>query len=220
MNLKESLESTADGAFAVDRNLKIVHWNKAAQDILGFEKSETIGHPCHQILQGLDESHRLICTTFCRIAKSVARREPISNYNILALTKNGGRQWLNMSTITHRAENKDGSPFILHLFRNSTNKKDVDVLLNRVLEVARNNNNRSSESFPPRELIPRFDELTPREQEVLVLLAKGQGTREIAQSLVISPNTVRHHIQNIFQKLHVHRRVEAVAYAIKHGLVG
>jgi PAS domain S-box-containing protein len=220
MNLKELLESTADGAFAVDTNLKIVHWNKAAQDILGFEKSATIGYPCHQILQGLDESHRLICTTFCRVAKSVSRREPVANYNILTLTKDGKRRWLNMSVIAHRAGNRGGNPFILHLFRNNTNKNDVDIFLNKVLEVARNNNNRSSESFPARELIPPFDELTPREREVLLLLAKGQGTREIAQNLVISPNTVRNHIQNIFQKLHVHRRAEAVAYAIKHGLIG
>ena len=219
MNLKELLESTADGAFAVDANLKIVHWNKAAQDILGFEKSATIGHPCHQILQGLDESHRLICTTFCRVAKSVSRREPVANYNILTLTKNGERRWLNMSIITYRAENEDGNPFILHLFRNNTNKKDVDAFLNKVLEVAQNNNNRSSESIPARELIPPIDELTHREQEVLFLLTKGYSTREIAQNLVISPNTVRNHIQNIFQKLHVHHRAEAVAYAIRLGLI-
>ncbi|UCC53627.1 MAG: PAS domain-containing protein [Anaerolineaceae bacterium] len=221
INLKESLESTADGAFAVDMNLKIVHWNKAAQDILGFEKSETIGLPCYQILQGLDERQRPICTTFCRVARSVSRREPVANCDILTLTKTGDRQWLNMSIITHRAENNRDSPLILHLFRNHTSKTDVDSFFNKVLEVARNNNNnRSSELLPAKELIPPFDELTPREHEVLVLLAKGYGTREIAQSLVISPNTVRNHIQNIFQKLHVHRRVEAVAYAIKHGLVG
>ena len=88
-----------------------------------------------------------------------------------------------------------------------------------MLEVARNNNNRSSESFSPREPISPLDKLTPREQEVLFLLAKGYSTRETAQSLVISPNTVRNHIQNIFQKLHVHRRAEAVAFAINHGLV-
>ena len=219
MNLQVSLDSTADGAFAVDMNLKIVHWNKAAQDILGFEKSDTIGHPCHQILLGLDESHRLICTTFCRVAKSVSRREPVASYNILTLTKNGERRWLNMSIITHPAENKDGSPFILHLFRNNTNQKDVDAFLNKVLEVARNNNNRPSELFSARELIPPFDKLTPREQEVLFLLAKGYSTREIAQNLVISPNTVRNHIQHIFQKLHVHHRADAVAYAIRLGLV-
>jgi len=219
INLKESLESTADGAFAVDMNLEIVHWNKAAQDILGFEKSETIGHPCYQILQGLDESHRLICTTFCRVAKSVSRREPVANYDILTLTKNGERRWLNMSIITHRSKNKDGNPFILHLFRNNTNKKDVNAFLNEVLEVARNNNNRPFELSPASEHIPPFDELTPREQEVLVLMAKGFGTREIAKSLVISPNTVRNHIQHIFQKLHVHHRADAVAYAIRLGLV-
>jgi DNA-binding NarL/FixJ family response regulator len=124
-----------------------------------------------------------------------------------------------MSIITYRAENEDGNPFILHLFRNNTNKKDVDAFLNKVLEVAQNNNNRSSESIPARELIPPIDELTHREQEVLFLLTKGYSTREIAQNLVISPNTVRNHIQNIFQKLHVHHRAEAVAYAIRLGLI-
>ena len=220
MNLRESLDSTADGAFAVDMQLKIVQWNQAAQDILGYKKSEVIGLPCYQILQGLDESQRRICTTYCRVARSVSRREPVANYDLLTLTKNGEHRWLNMSIITLRAENKDSGPFILHLFRNNTNKKDVDAFLNKVLDVARYNNNRSSELLSAREPIPPFDELTPREREVLFLLTKGYGTREIAQSLVISPNTVRNHIQHILQKLHVHRRAEAVAYAIKHGLVG
>jgi two-component system nitrate/nitrite response regulator NarL len=51
-------------------------------------------------------------------------------------------------------------------------------------------------------------------------LARGHSTRAIAAALSLSPSTVRNHIQGILTKLHVHSRVEAVAYALEHGLVG
>ena len=219
MNLTELLESTADGAFAVDMKLNIVHWNQAAQDMLGFEKSETIGRPCYQVLQGLDDSKRLFCKAFCRVARSVTRREPVTGYDIQALTKNGQRQWLNMSIIAYHDEDKEGKTYILHLFRDSTNNKDIEVLFNKVLDVARNDSDPSAETYPASELEPSFDELTPREREVLSLLTVGHGTRDIAQILVISPNTVRNHVQHILQKLHVHSRTDAVACAIRLGLV-
>jgi DNA-binding NarL/FixJ family response regulator len=62
-------------------------------------------------------------------------------------------------------------------------------------------------------------DLTDREREVLSLLAQGHNTRGIATALPISPSTARNHIQNILHKLHVHSRLEAVAYAFEHGLV-
>jgi DNA-binding NarL/FixJ family response regulator len=55
--------------------------------------------------------------------------------------------------------------------------------------------------------------LTPRELEVLRLLADGLGQKKIAQALVIAPKTVATHIQRILTKLGVHSRAEAVAYA-------
>jgi DNA-binding NarL/FixJ family response regulator len=62
--------------------------------------------------------------------------------------------------------------------------------------------------------------LTPREQEVLGLLADGVGPEEIARKLFISPKTVGTHIQRILTKLKVHSRMEAVAMAYRTGLVG
>src|SRR5262245_32065569 len=53
--------------------------------------------------------------------------------------------------------------------------------------------------------------LTPREREVLRLVARGQTNREIARTLWISPNTVRSHLENVFEKLGVTNRVAAVA---------
>ena len=62
--------------------------------------------------------------------------------------------------------------------------------------------------------------LTGREVEVLRLIAAGQSNRAIAQALVISPNTVLHHVSSIFAKLGVANRAEAAAYAIRGGLAG
>jgi DNA-binding NarL/FixJ family response regulator len=60
--------------------------------------------------------------------------------------------------------------------------------------------------------------LTPRELEVLKLLAEGLGHKKIAQALFITPKTVATHIQRILTKLDVHSRAEAVAYAHRNQL--
>lgn len=61
--------------------------------------------------------------------------------------------------------------------------------------------------------------LTPRESQVLTLIAEGYTSREIAEELVISAKTVERHRENIMSKLDVHNRVELVRYAIERGLI-
>ena len=56
--------------------------------------------------------------------------------------------------------------------------------------------------------------LTEREMEVLRLVAKGRNNRDIAKELFISENTVKNHIRNILEKLHLHSRMQAVVYAV------
>jgi predicted ATPase/DNA-binding CsgD family transcriptional regulator len=60
--------------------------------------------------------------------------------------------------------------------------------------------------------------LTPRERELLPLLAQGLTDREIAEALSISPRTVGYHVTNLLSKLNVESRTAAAAYAIRHGL--
>ena len=62
-------------------------------------------------------------------------------------------------------------------------------------------------------------DLTPREQEVLVLIAEGLTNPEIADKLVISVKTVDRHRENIMRKLNLHSRIELVKYALRHGLI-
>jgi len=63
-----------------------------------------------------------------------------------------------------------------------------------------------------------FSELTPREREILCLLAEGQSNKMIARNLGISDGTVKLHVKSILRKLNVHSRVEAAVIAVENGL--
>ncbi len=63
------------------------------------------------------------------------------------------------------------------------------------------------------------DQLTPREIEILELVVDGKTNREIASALVISENTVKIHLRNILEKLHLQNRIQAAVYAVRQGLI-
>jgi len=73
---------------------------------------------------------------------------------------------------------------------------------------------RAHQNLPLRE-----DPLTPREQEVVKLVAEGYTNKQIAETLVISEKTVERHRANILEKLGMRDRVELTRYAIRHGLI-
>ena len=64
-----------------------------------------------------------------------------------------------------------------------------------------------------------YDALTPREQEVMILVAEGLSTNQISERLYISPKTVENHRSRVMQKLDLHNTIELVRYATKLGLI-
>jgi len=64
-----------------------------------------------------------------------------------------------------------------------------------------------------------IEPLTPREIDVLKLIARGLGNLEIAEELCVSKNTVKTHVTNIFQKLEIKSRTQAALYALQEGLI-
>jgi DNA-binding NarL/FixJ family response regulator len=64
-----------------------------------------------------------------------------------------------------------------------------------------------------------IESLTPREREVLRLLAEGLSDKEIAERMYVGSGTVRTHVVNIFGKLGVHSRLQAFVFTVRHGLV-
>ena len=63
------------------------------------------------------------------------------------------------------------------------------------------------------------EKLSPRETQILALVASGYSNREIADELSIAYNTAKNHLRNILSKLDVKNRAQAAAYAVSHGLV-
>ena len=61
--------------------------------------------------------------------------------------------------------------------------------------------------------------LTARELEVLRLVARGMGNRDIGAQLFISENTVKNHVRNILEKLQLHTRMEAAMYAVRQNII-
>ena len=64
------------------------------------------------------------------------------------------------------------------------------------------------------------DQLTPREAEVLRLLADGHAYESAGRQLNVSVNTVRNYVRSIYEKLHVHSKSEAVSKAIRNRIIG
>ena len=115
---------------------------------------------------------------------------------LTARTRRGDTVRLSVSTLLVPPRNGEGLVTV-HLFR----------------EAPR------SAPMAPAEMDTLAGTLTRRELEVLRLLAEGCNTRAAAQRLGVSPATVRNHVQNLLGKLGVHSRLQAVAYANRHGLL-
>jgi PAS domain S-box-containing protein len=215
-DMYEALDGAADGAFAVDEELRIHIWNDAAEDILGYENADVVGQKCYQVLKGYDGENRLVCKACCHVAHLALKPLPVSNYDIRVRTSRGDRRWLNMSTITLKIGEEGDKKMIVHLFRDISHKKDDELLLHKILEIARRYHKIPLEPGSRKDLHQLVEKLTRREREVLALLTRGLTTKEIAETLSISPHTVRNHIQNILDKLEVHSRVEAITYTLQN----
>lgn len=77
--------------------------------------------------------------------------------------------------------------------------------------------------LPPKENVAVADinpgKLSPREREIIVMLARGSSNKEIARTLNLSESTIKIHVQGILRKLNIAKRVQAAVYAAEHGLI-
>lgn len=107
---------------------------------------------------------------------------------------------------------------------------ETDFLLNAIRSAARGESVvstqmtgklmmgvRMGKEAPPQEADK--EKLSPREKEIIALLAKGVSNKEMAHTLNVAESTVKIHVQHILKKLHLTSRVQAAVYAVEHGLV-
>ncbi len=222
-DLFQALSRTNDGAVVLNEQQKIIFWNQAAQAILGFEAEEVINRPCYKVFGGRDEQGRMLCRLYCRVRINVLHDNDLPNFDMYVLTSDEVGKWINITTFAFPTDKGDPEYLIVHLFRDVMQKKSNERFVEEIISVTEELRNKNgipdlmtTTDFRSN---PGYDALTPREREVLLLLAQGLSTDEMATMLCITPATIRNHIQNIIGKLRVHSRLEAVAYAYQRGLV-
>jgi PAS domain S-box-containing protein len=203
--LEQILARSGDGVFAVGPEGRVVLWNRAAEKILGWSAREVMDRPCCDVFVGVDDHGNRLCYKGCHVMSLVKLGEPVQHFDMQTRTKSGRPVWLDISILEAPSSGPDGA-LAIHLFRDVTGTRELLRLVHERLQAP---------SAPPDEATA----LTRRELEVLRLMAGGANTKALAERLHVSPATVRNHAQNIFAKLGVHSRLEAVAYATQHHLL-
>jgi PAS domain S-box-containing protein len=215
--LFQALSTAADGAFIVDKDQHIIYWNRAAERVLGHLSSQVLGRRCYETLNGQDSFGRVICLEHCAASATALGGGQVANFDMSVRTQSGNPRWINMSTFRFFTSGDDSGPVVVHLFRDVTQRKANEQLLEQVLKAAGElQDGHRSPKLPGAPAASACPELTDREREVLTLLVHGSSTDEMARALFISTATVRNHIRSIMAKFHVHSRIEAVVYALKN----
>ena len=93
------LSRTADGAMLVDEQGTVVFWNKAAERLLGFSKTDVIGRPCHEVMRGETLSGQPFCSFSCAVGHRLGCGNGVRNFDIQIHTKAGKVIWLNVSSL-------------------------------------------------------------------------------------------------------------------------
>ncbi|MDH5324233.1 MAG: LuxR C-terminal-related transcriptional regulator [Gammaproteobacteria bacterium] len=205
--LADILYTTVDGSFAIDSRQRIIYWDQGCEELLGYSEHWALGRPCCSVLQGCHPvSGRRWCRQQCDVSKLPVSEAPKS---FLVRVKDSTGQGVNLSVdIILLPSSCKKNWHIMHLLHRSSH---TDVL--GLMDHSQRKPKESKQVIPDRVNQTR---LTPRETQVLSLMAEGVASRTISDRLHISQTTVRNHIQHIQKKLAVHSKTEAVAYAYRH----
>lgn len=217
----ELLEILAAGhppAFATDSRERIVFWNSGAAELLGKRPEDVMGHHCFEVLGGRDVWGNRFCSPSCPVAAMARHDEPVSAYELRTATgANGSTRPLTLNVTLIRIPGPRPELFTLvHLLQ----EIDEEARVSRALATRAPEASAAHAADTPENgnsAVPGV--LTPREREILQLMAAGLQNKEIAQRLSLSLATVRNHIHNTLEKLDVHSKLEAVSLAFRSGWV-
>lgn len=212
-DILRTLDGCGDPVLVVDDRWKVVHWNKAAETVFAKDAPELLDRPCYEIVAGVDDSGREVCRIHCDKWALARRGARIRSFEICA--RPGHDVWASVSILP--ISDASGRPIALaHLLRSTERAKRLERFVREVATTA-------DDVLAPHPtngvtLEPTPVHLTARELEVLGLLAHGGSTATIAERLGVSKYTAHNHVAVVLNKLGVHSRAEAVAYAFEHHL--
>jgi DNA-binding CsgD family transcriptional regulator len=201
----------------------VVAWSKAAAAALGWTAKEVIGQDACRFIEAKDIFGNRWCPHYCGLREMAQRREHIQTVWLLLKKKDG--DYIQFFGDVHAMPANDGSPGsghdaeggadLLFELQEERRRQTAGALIERLLY--------RQIGYPPPVTKPQdsadLPRLTPRQKEVLSLLAEGLEPVRISRRLGVSVNTVRNHIQRILFNLECHSQANAVAIAIRQGLI-
>ena len=214
MTTKQLLASTSSPAFAVDERGRLTGLNRPAELVLGQAAEEVIGKRCHDVICAKDIFGNVFCREDCCILVMAREKEPISAFRFQVRTGEG--EYVSSAATVVTLPEPEGKGFaLIHVLRlrpqhNGLGNGDAGMASAKPTDAE----DREAE---PRE-VGTFG-LTHRELQVLRMLTLGKNCQQIAETFSISVLTVRNHVHNMRDKLGVRSQTEAVAFALRNGLV-
>lgn len=181
---------SGDALFACAADMTIVLWNAEAERLTGIPAADALGRPCWHVLRGIDGRGGVVCHRGCPAARLVHDGWPTPSRRFFVGQPDGRRPVVERTV----AVDRDGEdPVVLHVLAGGDGASPESA---------------AGESA-----------LTPRQRQVLELLAEGLPAKLIARRLGITEVTVRNHIHAILHELRCHSQLEAVAAARRRGLL-
>jgi PAS domain S-box-containing protein len=222
------VESSRDAIIGKTLGGVITSWNAGAEQMYGYRADEIIGHNISVLIPS-DRSSELE-----PIIARVARGEAVQTFETQRVAKDGSI--LDMSVTISPIRDVHGTVTGAYTVARDHTELTRAKAYQHWLETQLNQLRRStsmghagvqdtdtsdlSALLQPVSTQPDLgSELTPREVEVLVLMARGLLNKQVARHLGLQLNTVRNHSQSILGKLHAHSRLEAVTTAVRDGII-
>jgi DNA-binding CsgD family transcriptional regulator len=191
--------------------------NDAAIDLLGHTPRETVGRDFAQVFRPRDIYGNPLRYDGAFFLGLLSRGRPLRNFECNLRKVGGDYQRCTVSMVTVLGTTPIGHQFVYILWP-VLRRRLADDVIERVLTRPELENGRLGESLR-RDAAAHHSPLTPRQLEVLRLVAEGRSTHQIAETLCISVETVRHHVRNVLERLDAHSRAEAVSSALRRHLI-
>lgn len=212
-DILDRIARSREAAMAVDYGGRIILWNEAAERLFEVPSRKALGKLCYEVTHGRDVYGNRFCHQMCALAHQARTpgERPVRSFPLEVQT-GAGKNKLVKVTLFALPNPRPSLSTIVHIFREAEQPSALE-------------RDFAKEATPPSPpAVPMAQEtvsmtLTDREKEILRCLSEGLATPDVARRLGISGVTVRNHTQNILQKLDVHNKLAAVAYAYQHRLV-
>ena len=204
--LQQIFKYSTDAVLGIDVSGYICFMNNSCESLLGYSENDIRNKACDSILCGINMHGESICRD-CPVGQMSSGNAPLEDFDMMVKQKNGNTVLVSV-----------GANYTSAKIQKKYNNVDV-ILSLRAVNSQRLLQRMSGRNNVTNGRTRRVNILTNREKEMLMLASEGIKTLNIADQKCISIETVRNHFKNIFVKLGVHSRTEAVSMALRQNLI-